>query len=282
VVDHHQFGEVLPDAILIHPKLPGEDYPFKDLAAVGVAWKLACALLAHARKRGLDIPAGAEKWLLDLVSIATITDIVPLKGENRVLEKYGLIVLNKQRRPGLKALIEIANWTLGTLDSVSIGFIIGPRINAAGRMEHAFLAMDLMLEKQAEEAASKAANLETINRSRQKATEVMMQEAQEMIGDQEKHNIVFAWNEAWSPSLVGLAAGRYTDKFGKPAIFIGKHSGVWIGSGRSIPAYDITKAIHEAGESLLLRYGGHAGACVFGLDADEKVKLFAMQCANML
>ena len=105
VVDHHQHGEVLPPAMLIHPKVDGENYPFKDLAAVGVAWKLATGLTKEAEKRGYQVPAGWDKWLLDLVSIATITDIVPLIGENRVLEKYGLLVLNKQRRPGIRALV---------------------------------------------------------------------------------------------------------------------------------------------------------------------------------
>jgi len=275
VVDHHQFSEQLPDAILIHPKLPDEIYPFKDLAAVGVAWKLACAIIVEAEKRSLEVPAGWSKWLLDLVSIATVTDIVPMRGENRVLEKFGLIVLNKSRRPGIKALIQASSWTRGDLDSEGIGFVIGPRINAAGRMEHAYLAVDLMLEKSSEQAARKAAILENVNRSRQKATEIMMKEAEHMVHDHGEQSIVFAWSETWSPSLVGLAAGRYTDKFGKPAIFVGKHGDQWIGSGRSIPGYDITQAVKQAGENLLTRCGGHAQACGFSLDADYKVRIFA-------
>ncbi|MFA6446742.1 MAG: single-stranded-DNA-specific exonuclease RecJ [Patescibacteria group bacterium] len=276
VVDHHQHGEVLPDAILIHPGLPGEKYPFKNLAAVGVAWKVACALAAEARARGFDVPAGWEKWLLDLVSIATITDIVPLKGENRVLEKYGLVVLNKLRRPGIKALLEVANWKKGELDSETIGFVIGPRINAAGRMEHAFMAVDMLLEERPEQAASKALALESINKSRQKATEQMMKEAENMSVDHSMHSIIVAWSEKWSPSLVGLAAGRYTDKFGKPAIFVGKFGNTWIGSGRSIPEYDITSAVRDAGGSMLLRYGGHHQACGFSLEKDEYLDLLAI------
>lgn len=280
VVDHHQFGEQLPDAILIHPKLPNEVYPFKDLAAVGVAWKLACALMEEGRKRGFDVPIGAEKWLLDLVAIATITDIVPLVGENRVLEKFGLVVLNKLRRPGIRALVEAACWRRGELDSESIGFVLGPRINAAGRMEHAYLAVDLLLEENQEEAARKAAALETINRSRQKATEALMQEAQKNIQEIESQALIFAWSENWSPSLVGLAAGRFTDTWGKPAVFVGKYQGVWIGSGRSIPNYDITAAVREVGQGLLTRYGGHTQACGFSLAADEHVGLFAAALRN--
>ena len=275
VVDHHQFSEDLPDAILIHPKLPNEVYPFKDLAAVGVAWKLAQALVLHAQKIGLTVTVGWEKWLLDLVSIATVTDIVSLKGENRVLEKFGLMVLNKKRRPGLKALLEVASWRKTEIDSEVVGFVIGPRINAAGRMEHAFVALDLLLEDDPEMAVKKAEALELVNKTRQKATEALMKEAEKSIVDAESTSLLFAWSENWSPSLVGLAAGRYTDRFGRPAIFVGSHGGTWIGSGRSIPAYDITEAIREVGHELLARYGGHAQACGFSLTSVENVGLFA-------
>jgi single-stranded-DNA-specific exonuclease len=226
------------------------------------------------------VPLGAEKWLLDLVAIATITDIVPLVGENRVLEKFGLVVLNKLRRPGIRALVEAACWKRGELDSESIGFVLGPRINAAGRMEHAYLAVDLLLEENSEEAARKAAALETINRSRQKATETLMKEAQGNIQEIETQALIFAWSENWSPSLVGLAAGRFTDAWGKPAVFVGKYQGVWIGSGRSIPNYDITAAVRDAGQGLLTRYGGHTQACGFSLAEDEHVRRFAEALRN--
>jgi len=275
IVDHHQFNDQIPDAICIHPSIPDETYPFKSLAAVGVAWKVAHALIIEARKRGVEVPAGFEKWLLDLVSIATVTDIVPLVGENRTLEVYGLKVLNKLRRPGFKALVDIANWKKGELNSESVGFVIGPRINAAGRMEHAFLAVDLLLEQNEARCALKAANLEAVNKSRQKATEGLMKDAEHFTKTQDQYSLICAWSESWSPSLVGLAAGRYTDKFGKPAIFVGKHDGVWIGSGRSIPGYNITEAIREVGTDFVTRFGGHAQACGFSLDSDDNVKLFA-------
>jgi len=275
VVDHHQFGEVLPDAILIHPKLPGEKYPFKDLAAVGVAWKVACGLVEAARIQGKDVPAGYDKWLLDLVSIATVTDIVPLKGENRVLETYGLIVLNKMRRPGLKALIDVASWRRGALDSETVGFVIGPRINAAGRMEHAFQAVDLLLEEDLVQAIAKANALEAVNKSRQKATEALMQQAETMITDHESQMLLIAWCGDWSPSLVGLAAGRYADRLGKPAVFIGRHGDSWVGSGRSIPSYDITAAVREAGNGYLSRHGGHMQACGFTVMAEDRIEPFA-------
>lgn len=274
VVDHHQFGSVLPDAIHIHPRLPDEVYPFKELAAVGVAWKLATALTQTAREQGFTVPDGWEKWMLDLVSIATVTDIVPLIGENRALEKYGLLVLNKQRRPGFRALVQSSGWKRGHLDTEAVGFMLGPRINAAGRMEHALLAVDLLMETSPELAEEKAVRLEQINRSRQQATERLMREADQSVNTQDM-SLIFAWSSSWSPALVGLAAGRYADTHGKPSVFVGQHGDQWIGSGRSIPGYDLTAAISAVGADLLDRYGGHPQACGFSVSEESKLEEFA-------
>ncbi len=273
VVDHHQFGDVLPDGWLIHPGLPEETYPFKKLAAVGVAFKFATALLKEARSRGLEIQTGWEKWLLDLVAIATITDVVPLIGENRVLETYGLRVLNKTRRPGLIALIDAASLVPGSIDTESIGFAIGPRINAAGRMDHASLALRLLLSETQEEAQELAKELERCNRERQEATKRMMEQAEKQLMerytmkelDQPEKSALFLWDERWSPALVGLVAGRFQEKFARPTVVVGSHEGTWIGSGRSTAAYDITKAMQKAGEGRLTRIGGHVQACGFAL-----------------
>lgn len=273
VVDHHQFGEVLPDGWLIHPGLPEETYPFKKLAAVGVAFKFATALLNEARRRGVDIPLGWEKWLLDLVAIATITDVVPLIGENRVLETYGLRVLNKTRRPGLLALIDAASLTPGQIDTESIGFAIGPRINAAGRMDHASLALRLLLADSQDEAQALAKELERCNRERQEATRKMMDQAEKQLMerytmkelDTPEKSALFLWNEQWSPALVGLVAGRFLERFARPTVVVGSHEGTWIGSGRSVSAYDITAAMRHAGEGRLTRIGGHVQACGFAL-----------------
>ncbi len=280
IVDHHQFGETLPDGILIHPSIPGETYPFKSLAAVGVAWKLASALIVEARKRGLDILETFEKWLLDLVSIATITDIVPLVGENRVLEHFGLKTLNKTRRPGLVALVERAGLAWGSINARDIGFGIGPRINAAGRMEHASVALDLLLAETESEALDLSHRLEALNRARQQATEKMMKQAEEMLegkdrGTRIEGSIHVLWHHTWSPALVGLVAGRIADRYGAPAVAIGKHGEQWIGSGRSFPTYDITAAVKRVGDGLLTRSGGHIQACGFALAEDRHVPTFA-------
>lgn len=285
VVDHHQFGEVVPDAWLIHPGLPDEAYPFKKLAAVGVAFKFATALLAEARRRALAIPEGWEKWLLDLVAIATITDVVPLVGENRLLETFGLRVLNKTRRPGLMALIDAAGLVAGALDAESIGFAIGPRINAAGRMDHASLALRLLLADSHEEAKELAKELERCNRERQEATKRMMVEAERQLAEryplnalnQPDASALFLWNAEWSPALVGLVAGRFVERFARPTIVVGSHEGTWIGSGRSTSVYDITDAMRTAGEGYLTRIGGHVQACGFALSDPNSLPLIAEQ-----
>jgi single-stranded-DNA-specific exonuclease len=276
VVDHHQFGETLPNAILIHPSIPGETYPFKQLAAVGVAWKLACGLIVEARKRGIDIPDGHEKWLLDLVAIATVTDIVPLVGENRVLETYGLKVLNKTRRPGFRALICQSGLVAGRITARDIGFVIGPRLNAPSRMDHAIIGLELLLSNTEEEAAVIASRLEALNRDRQDVMITMMKEADVLLETFPKDASIYVlWRDDWSPALVGLVAGRVADRFGVPVIAIGKHGHQWIGSGRSYPHYDITSAVQRVGEGLLSRSGGHVQACGFALEKDEDVPEFA-------
>lgn len=269
VVDHHQFGEALPDGHLIHPGLPEETYPFKQLAAVGVAFKFACVLIDAARARGLDIPVGWEKWLLDLVAIATVTDMVPLIGENRVLETYGLRVLNKTKRPGLRALVEAASLEYGKLDTESVGFALGPRINAAGRMDHAELALRLMLSDTEEEARTLAKDVERCNRERQDTTKRMMVEAEAQLCARydlsNPPHAIMLWDERWSPALVGLVAGKLLERFARPIAVVGCHAGTWIGSGRSIAAYNITEGIRRAGEGMLTRAGGHVQACGFAL-----------------
>lgn len=276
VVDHHQFGDVLPDAILIHPGLPGEPYPFSSLAAVGVAWKFASALIREAEDRGITLPPGYAKWLLDLVSIATVTDMVPLIGENRVLEKYGLTVLNKTRRPGLRALMERGALQLGAVGVRDIGFVIGPRLNAASRMDHALLALHLLRASTAEDAAARATDIEMLNRARQELMARMMEEADAMLASMPAHANIHVFHQPhWSPALVGLVAGRMSDRFGMPVVAVGKHGRQWIGSGRSLPFYNITEAVKRAGKGLLTRSGGHVQACGFALDRDEDVPIFA-------
>ncbi|MDQ5952441.1 MAG: Single-stranded-DNA-specific exonuclease RecJ, partial [Patescibacteria group bacterium] len=168
VCDHHQMGEHYPDkAIVLHPLAPGEHYINKSLCGTGVAFKLASGLFEEARARGLAFPVGHEKWLLDLVAIATVTDVVPLLGENRTLEYYGLKVLQKTRRPGIKAILNVAGTDLASVDTQAIGFRIGPRLNAAGRLASAKLAFNTLAAQTEDEAGKAALELERLNKERQ-------------------------------------------------------------------------------------------------------------------
>jgi len=268
VVDHHEIPDRLPDALIIHTNAPGEIYPFKPLAAAAVAFKTASALMEAARESGADIPAGSEKWLLDLVAIATVTDMMPLLRENRTLLKYGLVVLNKTRRIGLEKLIARIGTPLGKVNAHAIGFQIGPRLNAASRMDHANQAFYLLNADEPGEADRLAAKLDNLNRERQESTENVYRQALEIIGEVNGQKILFAKSADWSPGIVGLVAGRIAEKYYRPVILIGCDSGKWIGSGRSIPEFDITAALHAA-EKYFARFGGHPGACGFDL-ANEK------------
>jgi single-stranded-DNA-specific exonuclease len=271
VVDHHQVPDEVPDCLIIHPLAPGEEYPFKNLAAAGVAFKFASALFEHARKNGIEIPEGREKWLLDLVAIATVTDIMPILGENRTLEKYGLVVLNKTRRPGLKHLIESAGQELGSLDTVSIGYYIGPRINAASRMEHADMALDTVMATDEKEAAMLAQKLNLCNAARQRQTDELYRKARTMI-DPEKH-VHIVVGDGWSPGIVGIVAGKLVTETGKPAFVLGKQDGKAVGSGRSIPEFDVMGLLRAASGSLA-RFGGHPEACGLTIEGDDNLAEF--------
>ncbi|MFH1404514.1 MAG: single-stranded-DNA-specific exonuclease RecJ [Patescibacteria group bacterium] len=268
VCDHHVVPEELPDAILIHPLVLGETYPNKFLCGTGVAYKFACGLIDHARKNGVDFIEGHEKWLLDLVSIATVTDMVPLSGENRVLEKFGLMVLNKTKRIGLLKLIEVMGSKVGKLDTYSVGFQIGPRINAAGRMNHANEALYLLLEKDPEKAKVMAEDLNKTNIERQKISEQMYRQAKAQIGEGYKDKLIVAVQEGWSAGLVGLVAGKLLNDYHKPVFVMGKEGDKYVGSGRSIEGFNILTVLLQA-EDHFDRFGGHPQACGFSITSKE-------------
>ncbi len=274
VVDHHQVPEKLPEAILVHPLVPGETYPYKYLAAVGVAFKFACGLIAYAARRGAAYEPGFEKWLLDLVAIATVTDFMPLVGENRTLERYGLIVLNKTRRVGLRKLIEAAGLKAGTLDTVSVGYAIGPRINAASRMDHARLAYETLMAETTEDAASFADKLNRLNADRQRYTEEVMREARSAMADEAADkSIRLVAGDGWSAGIVGLVAGKLVSELGRPVIVFGKEGERYVGSGRGIPGFNLVAAM-EAAKKTLTRYGGHPQACGLTIDGDGNFRQF--------
>lgn len=272
VCDHHTMPAELPmTAILIHPLVPGETYPNKNLCGTGVAFKLASALIEEAGRKGAAFPDGHEKWLLDLVAIATVTDVMPLTGENRVLEKFGLLVLNKTKRKGLVKLLEIAGSTLGELDTVSIGFQIGPRLNAAGRMTHASAALELLLEEDDLRATTLAMQLHETNITRQKASQQMYLEAKAQLGDVTGQKLLVAVQDGWGAGLVGLVAGKLLNEFHVPVLVVGRDGEKFVGSGRSIDGFDVTAALGAASEHLD-KFGGHPQACGFSTTGEERFR----------
>ncbi len=236
ITDHHEVPRELPPACaIIHPKVPGENYPWKELSGGAVAYKLAHALIKKSSERGFNLPEGFEKWFLDLAAISLITDVIPLLGEARTLAKYGLIVLNKTRRTGLKYLYEAARVSAGKLDTWTVGYIIGPRINAAGRMNHANTAYKLLISKNESEAKKLAGELNESNLERQKQTERIVLEAKGKVVENEmdkKHSMA-AFGEKWPLGLLGLVAGKLSDEFYRPVVVCGLKDGKIVCSGRS-------------------------------------------------
>lgn len=263
VTDHHLASQQLPPALaIIDAHVEGETYPFKELCGVGVAFKLTQALLKDSRcpLSSTEIESW-EKWSLDLVAIGTVADVVALLGENRTLLKYGLMVLKKTRRLGLQQLAAAGSIDLSHVDTYTIGWQIAPRLNAAGRMDHATTAYALLSTTNPVEAKKLAATLQAANSSRQNQVEQMMQQALQQVGQPASdQKILFAFADGWAGSLVGLVAGRLTQQWHRPSFALGFDGEKYIGSGRSIPGFDITQAMSKYAD-LLLKFGGHAGAC---------------------
>lgn len=259
ITDHHQLkGELPPAYAILHPLRDGETYPFRWLTGGGVAFKLCQALWKAA-----ELEEGHEKWLLDMVAISTVADMGDLKDENRALVQYGLIVMNKTKRLGLKKLISATRRRgKDVLDAETIGFQIAPRINAAGRMDHAKVSYDLLVAKDDESADEGAALLEKLNIARRAETDRMMLEAGPLAEEQkDRHGIVVIGGDDWMSSICGLVATRICERYHRPTIVLTKTpEGDYVGSGRSFDGFDITLALAELGE-MLVKYGGHGAAC---------------------
>lgn len=270
VVDHHQLALTLPvGATLIHPLVPGETYPFPFLCGTGVAYKVACALFDFARARGVHIPAGQEKWLLDLVAIATVTDMVSLVGENRVLEHFGLKVLNRTRRPGLVALMRAAGVEQGSVNEQDIGFRLGPRLNAAGRMSHANDAYAVLRAAGEEVGGGAALHLNALNTSRQKETESAVREAKRMLESASANLPFIAFvSDSLRVGIAGLVAGKLCESTGKPAVAMARVGENYVGSGRAPAWFHFVEAMDTC-RDLMVHGGGHPQACGFTIAPDS-------------
>ncbi len=271
ITDHHSVGQEVPPAVaVINPKQPGCPYPEKMLAGVGVTYKIVQALFMEAQRRGYR---RGDDWRpddwLDLVAIGTVADIVPLRGENRVLVANGLKALNKPHRPGLRALYGEARIRPGQVTTTTIGFMIGPRINAAGRLRTAMLAYNLLTASDTKQGARLAEQLNNINRERQEKTFEMQEWAEALFsGDPGDEPLLFAADPRFEQGIVGLVASRLTDQYYRPSVVVQVGQGESHGSCRSIPEFHITEALDQCGD-LLERYGGHAAAAGFTVRNDN-------------
>ncbi len=272
VTDHHSVGEEVPPALaVINPKQSDCPYHFKDLAGVGVAFKLAQALL-RANSR-VPVAKGEvsvdEEDLLDLTALGTVADLAPLLGENRSLVKRGLERLNDPQRLGVRAMIAQAGLKLGQIDATTIGFILGPRLNAAGRIDDAATSYDLLTCRSPDEAANLAQELEELNRHRQRLTAGTLDRAKEQVlAADESQKLLFASGEDFLSGVVGLVASRLTDEFYRPSVVVELGPEESRGSARSIPEFNITAALDQC-SGLLVKYGGHAAAAGFTVANDN-------------
>ncbi|MFA7209154.1 MAG: single-stranded-DNA-specific exonuclease RecJ [Parcubacteria group bacterium] len=260
ITDHHYVPKELPQAVaIINPHMENCGYPFADLAGVGVAFKFAEALYRKFDAGRID----QLKWLLDLVAIGTVADCVPLIGENRVLAKYGLVVLSKTRRAGLLEMFKVGRIAVdenNIPDTQKIGFQIAPRINAAGRMDHASMAYDLLIEKDAAKARDMALEIEDKNKGRQKITTEIVREVRALAENSFKdRKLIFATNEHWQVGILGLIAGRVAEEFNKPTAVFQKRETEFVGSFRSIDQVNIVNVLEQCSD-LLIRFGGHSQA----------------------
>ena len=264
VTDHHTVGSTLPDAVaVINPKRPDSKYPYKDNAGVGVAFTLIRAL--QTKLEGL--PVGQEKWLLDLVALGTVCDVVPLTGENRILVYFGLIVMSRTNRVGLRALAEASETDISEVDPRVLGWRFGPRLNASGRLTHALQSMNLLSAKDLDEAQQIAKQLDVMNTERRAIQNTIYKEAIAQAEAMDSAVIVVA-GEGWNHGVVGIVASRITEELAKPTFVLEIDGPLTKGSARSFGDFHLAHAIAETKEHLE-KGGGHGAAAGVTLQTDK-------------
>lgn len=274
ITDHHSIGVEIPPAFtVINPRQKDCPYRrtfggrFDALAGVGVAFKLAQSLLRSVRQSplGNGLEPIPEEDILDLVALGTVADMMPLRYENRLLVQRGLQQLNNGKRIGVQALARVAGVSLGQIDATAIGFRLGPRLNAAGRLKTAALAYDLLMSTDETEAEDLAHELNYLNRERQRLTEEAVQWAESELGENPSDHVILIGRERLVPGIVGLVASRLKDTYYRPVLVADLGDEEVRGSARSIPEFHITHALDQCSD-LLVRYGGHAAAAGFTVE----------------
>jgi len=274
ITDHHEPGEQLPRAVaVVNPHRKDSRYPFADLAGAGVAYRLGEALVRH-----LGLPVDSyRRMYADLAAIGTVTDIMPILHENRIIVKHGLHSLAKTKKPGLRALLQDTGLDKKPLDAEHIGYIIGPRLNAVGRIDDSRLALELLLTPDPMEATQLVAKLASANASRQREQAQILQEAQHQIAtrDLQKTACLVLSSDSWHPGVIGIVASKLVELYHRPTILIATdpEAGQGRGSARSIRAFDLYRAI-VACRHRLLEHGGHSHAAGFSI-RNEEVPAFA-------
>lgn len=280
ITDHHLPNEILPKAYaILNPKQKGCAYPEKMLCGAGVVFKLVQGLLFHIQKvEELQSPVmGWEKWLLDMVGMATVSDMVPLTGENRAFTYFGIVVLQKSRRLGLHALLKKARANQSKLTEDDIAFTIAPRINAASRMGHASDAFAILSTTDALEAGTLADELDKINNTRKTMVAVMKRETKRKLSKRgEMNSVIVLGNPEWKPSLLGLVASSLAEEYKRPTFLWGREKGSVIkGSCRSDGVCNMFELMNEVGDHFI-DFGGHAFSGGFSLEENKVYTLEAM------
>ncbi len=274
VTDHHLPGETLPPAFaVVDPKQDGETYQYRELCGAGLAWKTACAVLAHGFTGRADIPEGWEKWLLDMAGLATIADMVPLTGENRVIAKYGLMVMRKSPRLGFQKLCKSARVEQRSITEDDVAFMIAPRVNAASRMGDPRDAFTLFTTSDEVEADMLAKKLESVNRSRRAAAGAITRAVHEKLDVLKTEgaipSVIALGDPDWRPGLLGLVASGISEEYDRPVFLWGREgSSVLKGSCRGGPGnIHVVELMTEAGDTFS-QFGGHAAAGGFTVAPD--------------
>lgn len=281
VTDHHEPPPVLPDALaIVNPKRTESTYPFDGLCGAGVAWKLVQALLHHVRlnkdiltHEPKFLSEGQEKWLLDLVGIATLSDMVPLVGENRMLAYFGLRVLRRGRRKGLAELLRMSRIQVSSLTEDDVGFMISPRINAASRMDTPLLAAELLASEEGIEALSLAKKLESLNDKRKTLVATTVKEVNkrlaQQVSDVERASVIVMGSPNWRPGVLGLVANKVALTHGKPTFLWGREGGELMrGScraGGDVSVVELMRAASDAFE----HFGGHHASGGFAVSPEQ-------------
>ncbi len=271
VTDHHEPGPELPPAYaIINAKQKECQYPYDFLCGSGVAFKIVQAIL---QKNRFDMKEGGEKWFLDMAGLATLSDMVPLQGENRILAHYGLKVLRKSRRPGLIKLLSIMNMNQEYITEDDVGFMITPRINAASRMGVPLDAFKLLSEKDEAQAHGYAKHLDGINNERKVLVATLVKEVKKVMNEREDHfkdkKVIVLGNPEWRPAILGLAANTIAEEHNKPVFLWGREGGALIkGSCRSDGIADLT-AIMAGAKHAFVDHGGHTMSGGFSVDHEK-------------